>query len=307
MIWVILLIAALIATPLTIEHNRRHMTSSERGAAPGSFATLSQGVTHYQWLGPARGPVAVCVHGLTTPSFVWRGLARGLALMGFRVLTYDIYGRGFSDRVKGPQTKAFFLRQLNDLLAHEKIEDGITLIGYSMGGAIATSFAAEDSYRIRRMILLAPAGVEIARHKLIEFMVRTPIIGDWMMLAFYPSILRMGFKAERQLPSSVKDITKLMDNELNWRGYVPAVLSSMRGFLQQDCKAEHQALHREELPTLAIWGAEDPVIPLSALGTSAQWNRTMHQEVVEGAGHGLPYTHTDQVLATIGDFVGDDP
>lgn len=82
-----------------------------------------------------RGPVAVCVHGLTTPSFVWHGLARGLATFGYRVLIYDLYGRGYSDRAPGHQDQAYFLQQLNDLLEDQQIKGDITLLGYSMGGA----------------------------------------------------------------------------------------------------------------------------------------------------------------------------
>jgi len=41
------------------------------------------------------------------------------------------------------------------------------------------------------------------------------------------------------------------------------------------------------------------VIPLRAMGTLAQWNRVARQEVVDGAGHGLPYSHGDEVAAII--------
>ncbi|EEB85586.1 alpha/beta fold hydrolase [Roseobacter sp. GAI101] len=82
------------------------MNDVARGSAPGQFAELSRGVTHYEWVGPARGPVAVCVHGLTTPSFVWRSITKGLVLMGFRTLIYDLYGRairiGQADRRTAP-------------------------------------------------------------------------------------------------------------------------------------------------------------------------------------------------------------
>ena len=134
MTYLLILLAVFAAFPLGIEARRKPMSAAARQDASGDFVTLSQGVTHYEWLGPARGPVAVCVHGLTTPSFVWRGLARGLARMGFRVLIYDLYGRGYSDRVQGRQDRVFFLRQLNDLLADQQVNGDITLVGYSMGG-----------------------------------------------------------------------------------------------------------------------------------------------------------------------------
>ncbi|MGR3617231.1 MAG: alpha/beta fold hydrolase [Paracoccaceae bacterium] len=110
MTWAILLILLLVLVwPFIREARKPEMTQKQRANALGEFAQLSQGLTHYQWIGPLRGPIAVCVHGLTTPSFVWGGIAQGLAKMGFRVLVYDLYGRGFSDRPKGQQDRVFFL------------------------------------------------------------------------------------------------------------------------------------------------------------------------------------------------------
>lgn len=291
-----LILIAFIAIPLVIERTRDTMDSDARKQAPGDFTTLSQGVTHYSWFGPARGPVVVCVHGLTTPSFVWQGLTKGLALMGFRVLTYDLYGRGYSDKVKGVQDADFFLTQLNDLLADQEVGGDITLIGYSMGGAIATLFAAAYPDRLRQLILLAPAGMGTVAGRMGNFIATTPYVGDWLMLAMYPGRMRKGIQAEKNIPSSVPDIGKLQENELKYRGYLPAVLASLRGVLWRALKDEHTRIHRAGIPVLAIWGREDQVIPLAAVGTLAEWSRHTVQEVVDGAGHGLPYTHTNEVL-----------
>jgi pimeloyl-ACP methyl ester carboxylesterase len=62
---------------------------------------------------------------------------------------------------------------------------------------------------------------------------------------------------------------------------------------------EHKAIHRAGVPVMSIWGRDDDVIPLAAVVTLAQWSRNSIQEVVDGAGHGLPYTHTNEVLTII--------
>jgi len=296
MIWLLLFLAALIAIPLVNEYNRRVMDDAVRGKAPGKFATLPKGVTHYSWYGPARGPVVICVHGLTTPCFVWRGMIKGLALLGFRVLIYDLYGRGYSDRPRGRQDAAFFLRQLADLMTHQEVRGTVTLIGYSMGGAIATCFAAAHPERVRQLILLAPAGMQHAVSRQIAFLRDWRGIGDWLMLAFYPRAHRKGIASEAHLASSVLNIGDLQEAELDFKGFVPAVLSSLRGILSRELKAEHQQIAAAGIPTIAIWGRDDTVIPLSALGTLTEWNRNVQQEVIDGAGHGLTYTHTDKLI-----------
>lgn len=299
--WVAL-IALVIAAPFGVEAFRSPMSEEVRAGAPGRFATLSQGTTHYRWIGPTRGPIAVCVHGLTTPSFVWEGIARRLSEAGYRVLIYDLYGRGYSDRPPGRQNRDFFLRQLDDLLGNQGIEDDFTLIGYSMGGAIATAFAEANPGRLRQLILIAPAGIRIAVSPTMRIVRDIPLLGDWLALTFFPHSHRKATEAERALPSAVPNIVDRQQAELQWRGYIPAVVSSLRGILAGDQQQAHRSLAQSELPVTAIWAREDRMIPIRAMGDLAQWNRTALHEVINGAGHGLPYTHTRDVVTAMLDL-----
>lgn len=284
------------AVPFVIEMRRKPMDDKARNDADGSFVQLSQGVTHYQWIGPVRGPVAVCVHGLTTPSFIWRSIAEGLALMGFRVLIYDLYGRGYSDRPNGKQDRGFFIQQLDDLLADQEIEDDVTLLGYSLGGAIATTYAAQHPEKVRQLVLLAPAGMAKNTTRLANFIVKAPLIGDWLMLALFASGQRKIARGERQASGTAKGVAELMLGELQYKRFIAAVLASMRGLLAETLKNEHSAIHRAGIPVLAIWARDDKIIPLSALGKLAEWSRGAKQEVIDGAGHAMPHTHPEQVL-----------
>jgi pimeloyl-ACP methyl ester carboxylesterase len=302
MIWfllVLILLGAVMIWPFAREAMRRPMNDAARRDAPGDFVQLSQGITHFRWIGPVRGPVAVCVHGLTTPSMVWDAVAQGLALMGFRVLVYDLYGRGYSDRAPGLQDQDFFLRQLEDLLDDQGITEDVTFLGYSMGGAIVSAFAARHPERVLRLILLAPAGMGHDLGKLAKFTRDTPVLGDWLMPLRYPGAHMKGTEAERVLPTEVEGIVDYQQAELSKRGFVPAVLSSLRGILPRPLEQEHRAISREGIPVLAIWGRDDAVIPIRAMGQLTQWNRMARHDVIEGAGHGLTYTHAAAVLRAI--------
>ncbi|EBA08371.1 alpha/beta fold hydrolase [Sagittula stellata] len=290
---------ALAGLPTVRELRRTPRNAHFRQQAPGRFAELSQGRTHYDWLGPERGATVVCVHGLTTPSYVWLGLARHLVAMGFRVLVYDLYGRGYSDAPRGPQTPGFFTRQLSDLLEHEALTGDFTLAGYSMGGAIAAHWGAANPDRLRRVILLAPAGMGHRSGATARFCTEWPLAGDWLFHMAYPTQFARIARSADDAESSIDDIAGLQVAELRRRGFVRSVLSSLRGTLRGTAEEAHRALHAAQVPVTVIWGRDDTVIPLRAMGQLAQWNRQARQVVIDGAGHGLPWTHTDKVAEAI--------
>ncbi|MDD9725434.1 alpha/beta hydrolase [Roseovarius sp. SK2] len=286
---------ALVAAPLIAEAFRPRVTNKQRAAATGQVADLPNGPTWFQWRGPEGGPVAVCVHGLTTPSFVWGPLADHLSGMGFRVLTYDLYGRGLSARPKGEQVSTFFTAQLAALLDHQGIEGDFTLLGYSMGGAIATGFAAAHPDRVCQLCLIAPAGLGHDLGPVAQMAINHPNIGKWMMLGFYPRSLRRGLNSERSLPSAIPDMVDLQIAESRKHGFAPAVLSSLRGIMDEDLAPAHRAICDAGIPTLAIWGETDDVIPLAGRDRLAALNPAARNVVIPGAGHTLAYTHVAEV------------
>jgi pimeloyl-ACP methyl ester carboxylesterase len=299
MIWALVALAGAVAVAPFAREAMRRPVEAFRDRAPGAFAKLSQGVTHYRWSGPEGGPVIVLVHGLTTPSFVWREVEPKLIDAGFRLLSYDLYGRGFSDRPGGAQDAGFFLRQLEDLLQDQQVEDGFGLVGYSMGGAIGTAFAAAHPGRTRWMTLIAPAGIEHALGAAGRATGLPDVVGKWMMLALFPGKFRAGVEAERGAPGVPEEVTQGQLDQIERRGYIPAVRASLRGILAETREAEHREVARQGLPVGAIWGDEDATIPIAAKAVMQGWNPGARHEVVAGAGHTLAITHADQVARFI--------
>ena len=95
------------------------------------------------------------VHGFSTPSFVWGGLIDNFCDSGFKVLVYDHFGRGFSDRPKIKYNMHNYRNQLNDFINHLSL-DNITLMGVSMGGALASNYAAKNPNKVKALILNVP-------------------------------------------------------------------------------------------------------------------------------------------------------
>ncbi|WP_299355447.1 alpha/beta hydrolase [uncultured Shimia sp.] len=286
-------LGAAAALPVIREVVRKPVSQRQPVDPEGKFAELSDGRIYYRWHGPKDGPIAVCVHGLTTPSFVWDGLIPLLVAQGFRVLSFDLYGRGLSDRPRGRQTSAFFTSMLSQILRDQEIEGKVTLFGNSMGSAVATCFAAQHPDRVRQLVLCVPAGMGHDLGLSARLTKSVPLIGDWLFHMNYPRVLRRGIEAERGLSSTVPGIVDRQLDELRWRGYLRSILSSIRGVLASPLKEDHRSLCDFKLPVLAIWGGTDDVISISCKDRLAQWNPMAQHILIPEAGHGLIYTHTN--------------
>ncbi len=297
MFWFILFVLVLIGIamiPTILEKRRKPVDQAKRAEAPGKFVRLSQGVTHYRWIGPTRGPVAVMIHGLTTSSPMWKDIAETMANIGYRVLVYDLYNRGYSDSVGGTHDSQLYLRQLDDLLDDQGLTEGLTVVGYSMGGMIATELAATEPHRMRRLIVIAPGGVEIRESQFAQFCRTNPLIGDWLHGVW--GGLRMTRQINEDTAAAANPhVLAAQTMELDRQGFLPAILACRRGILTETQEQQHRAITRDGIPTIAIWGEEDSVIPVRAVGQVAQWNRKAHHEVVPGADHALPYSHPAEV------------
>ena len=282
-------------SPFLAERGRPAITDADRARAKGEWVALSQGVTYYKWTGAARGPVAILIHGLTTPMIGMETVAEGMGKLGYRVLMYDLYGRGLSDAPKGKQDRAFFLRQLAELCGHLDLREDLTIVGYSMGGSIATAFAVENPHVVKQVMMIAGAGVKLNESRFSAFCRKTPVLGDWAHAMFARN------RMIRELPQKGKDahgdlVLRAQRRQLERRGYLPAILASRRGILCEIMKDEHRQLSRKGIPVIAVWARQDAIIPLRAIAMLAEWNRNARQEMVDEADHALPYTHGTELV-----------
>jgi pimeloyl-ACP methyl ester carboxylesterase len=135
---------------------RRTLDEAARREAPGRFVRLADGVTHYETAGPDTSRVVVLAAGFSVPGYIWDSLYQGLADSGFRVVRYDYYGRGWSDRPEAAYDQDLFVRQLAGLLDSLRMTAPVDLAGLSFGGAVITSFADRHPGRVRSLIYFDP-------------------------------------------------------------------------------------------------------------------------------------------------------
>lgn len=297
------LAAAAGAAPLA-ERLRKPVTAL-RGAPEGALIPLPDGIAHVRRYGPSRGPVALCVHGLTTPGFAYAPLATRLVAQGFRVFAPDLWGRGLSDRVQGVQDAGLFVRQIEGVAEALDLGEDMTVFGYSMGAIITAEYARAHPARVRRLVLLAPAGLGHDLGRFARFCADTPVAGDWAIRALGGIVARRAINRAGPPIPELPDLPDRQAAETRVRGTLPAHLNAARHALCTDMTATHRALGVAGLPVMAVWGGADRVIPLSAMGRLAQAHRNVRQVVIDGAGHAMPMTHARAVAEAIEAFLAE--
>lgn len=226
-----------------------------------SFAALSEGSVHYRVEGPEHAPVVLLIHGFSTPSFVWNDHFAPLTEAGFRVLSFDNYGRGYSDRPDGAYTAERTDQLIRELLDHVGISRPVHLVGYSMGGATAAVFANNHPSKTQSLTLIAPAGT--GDTPVLFNLLTLPVIGDGVMGALGPTIIG-GASQSAALESTDPDaFLKLFNAQTSFAGYYEALLSTMRHYPLSGAASVFETIGKSALPVQLIWGETDEQVPFA--------------------------------------------
>ena len=189
-----------------------------------------------------KGEPVVLVHGLGGSAEAWVNM---MPLLSHNFLVYspDLPGFGKTPLAPGRQcitTHARYLGYFLEALGYTQV----TLVGQSLGGWIATRYAAEHPERVKRLYLLNSAG----------------LMRDGMFSPYTP---------DRR--SAKKYIERIMD----YRGPVPKFLldaivkvsqePAYAEFIENYDRAEEvdEILPKIRVPTTIIWGTNDRIFPLS--------------------------------------------
>ncbi|KAI0335324.1 alpha/beta-hydrolase [Cubamyces sp. BRFM 1775] len=125
----------------------------------GDYAPLPYGRVRYWILGPENGTKVALIHGISTPAMSWTEIAPYLAEHGFRVLVYDLYGKGYSEAPHTTYDWTLFCTQLALLLQYVRWE-AAHIVGFSLGGGIAAAFTASLPHLVSgKAVLIASAGL----------------------------------------------------------------------------------------------------------------------------------------------------
>jgi pimeloyl-ACP methyl ester carboxylesterase len=277
------------------------MDTAARAAAPGKFVELSDGVTHYLDEGPADGPVILFIHGGgITGAEVWRNNIPYLAEQGFRVISYDLYGRGYSDRIDGRYTPKLMVDQVKALIDNLGISKISGIVSMSMGSMIAIEYIARHQPEVGKLVLIDPAATGDFKPNLL---LRIPIISNLLMTFYwYPKAIE-GQRKEFVDQVLFEDYSLRLRHFMQYEGYKRMTHSTWTNTLNQERLTMLKTIGGQEL--LLICGLEDPYFPAGNLDRYKEAAPSVQIVQVPEAGHMPHYERPDDVNPVLVDFLAE--
>jgi pimeloyl-ACP methyl ester carboxylesterase len=287
-----------------MEYETKELNEETRKNLSGEFIQLSDGVTHYELDGDTNGEVVVLVHGFSTPLFVWDPTFRFLVKEGFRVLRYDLYGRGYSDRPLVRYTMDLFVKQLFELV--EKLEltkDKLNLIGLSMGGGITVVFADNHPTLVKKVSLIDPIGFSMGYNYLMSIL-KIPILNN-IMLKLYLSHNRIieTQKEDFYQYGKIDEYLLQYSEQLKYKGFIQAIRSTALNTPFTNLKETYERLEENKLPMQLFWGEKDQTIPFATNQKVRQAVPSIKFHPIKDSGHIPHFTHPDEVNPLLKKFL----
>lgn len=280
----------------TVDFHGESLTldTASRSSLPGKFVELPEGVVHYEIAGPLEGEAVVLVPGISVPYHVFDPTFRALVEVGLRVLRYDLYGRGYSDRPDVDYDLDLFDRQLDQLLSTLGLSGPANVIGLSMGGAIAATFADRHSDRVRRLVLIDPLASAPSVPLALKLLL-VPGVGERLMDWLGDRMLVGGQLADFYRPEQYPDYADKYRPQMRYRDFKRAILSTLRSMPTWDIEGAFRRVGRREFPILLIWGRQDRTIPFDQHRRVQAMLPHVEFHAIDEAGH-VPHYEQPEVV-----------
>jgi pimeloyl-ACP methyl ester carboxylesterase len=264
---------------------------------PGRTLSLDGVSIHY--LEAGTGPALILIHGLGASTFTFRRILPDLA-RHFRAVALDLKGFGFSERADGDYSlsaQAALVGGVMDRLGIEKA----SVLGHSMGGAVAMRLALAHPERVERLILASSASDLELGHRIWG----AAVIGRLLPLIAPFTLHNRRFR-ELSLKSGYCDPDRCTEDVIE--GYMlPGRMHGNLRALGNTMAHWHRGppLHPADITqsTLILWGEGDRWLPPSRGERLHQLIPGSRLELVAGGGHLFLEEQPEEALRVIEDFL----
>lgn len=270
----------------------------------GHYATLPNGYRlHYleQGAEQAGAPVVVFLHGSGSGASGHSNFKRNypvLAQAGYRVIVPDLIGYGYSDKpddVNYPLS--FFVECVHQLLQAIGVQR-FTLIGNSLGGAIALQYTLDYPQTVERLLLMAPGGIEnqadyftMPGMQIMKEVFTGPPTRDSL-----EQFIRRGL---------VYDESQVDEELVNERW---AVFQTQNTQVIKTMTVPNLTDRLPEItcPVLVLWGVNENMMPESGIQKLAKGLPRVRVTLVSQCGHWVMFEHPEFFNRTTLDFLAND-
>lgn len=236
-----------------------HLILSDINAAYGLPANTT---VSYVELNPEGKQTIVFIHGLGSYLKFWRYQLDTFAQQGYRVIAVDMLGYGKSSKpAQFPYTMEAMAEVIRAVVRAKEIEKPI-LVGHSMGGQTALSYAIQYPDEPKALVLTAPAGFETF-HKREQAWFRSAmtvaLIKSQSEQNIWGSIARNNFyNWKPEYEWLIEERVRVVPTE-EFNSYAYANVKSVQGLSSNDFV--RTSLDRIKVPTIIIHGDMDRLIP----------------------------------------------
>ena len=281
--------------PFFYRDETKELNELTRQEAGGAFVDLSDGVTHYELSQPEADETVVLVHGFSTPYFIYDPTFEFLSASGLRVLRYDLFGRGFSDRPDTHYTIDLFVKQLDDLLRSLEVSRPVGLVGLSMGGPIAAVFTTRFPERVSKLVLIDPAGVRAAFPRLALKIATMPAVGEAILSLIGTGGMLKAIASDLLDRLYVEQFQSRYLVQMQYKGFRHAILSTVRHGMLDSFMDAYQRVGKMDKPVLLFWGRQDHTVPFRHSQDLAKAIPRAELHVIENCGHIPHYEKPEEV------------
>ena len=238
-----------------------------------------------------QGEPLVVIHGGGGDARTWWLNIAELAEK-YTVYAPDLPGFGGSQPLDGD----YYIPELVDFVDRFAKSLGLEkfyLIGHSLGGGIALNYTLNFPQKIKKLVLVSSLclGREIA---------------FWVRLFSLPALIRSIGGLTLGVLKGVKWVLKQLNPAEFVMPLSPASMTvggSITNFRQQTLVLEKR-LSEVKMPTLLVWGAKDPIVPVMQAYRAAKAIPDCRVEVFKKRGHNVHRDEVKKFSSIITGFLG---
>jgi pimeloyl-ACP methyl ester carboxylesterase len=248
------------------------------------------------------------IHGMAGSSETWRAVIPQLS-KNYRVVAPDLLGHGQSAKPRGDYSLGAFAVWLRDLLDELGISRA-TIVGQSLGGGVAMQFVYQHPDYCQRLILISSGGLGPDVGWTLRLLsapgaeLILPVIAPRPVLTVGNKLRTWFGAAGIQSPRGAElwnAYSSLSDAET--RQAFLRTLRSVVDYRGQAVSALNRLNMAAEMPTMAIWGDQDRIIPVDHAYAAQAARPESRLEVLEGVGHFPHVERPSEVADLIEDFI----